>query len=499
MRQERDQNELWVKLYFKSIDQFYASIADKDAQQRAAYLITHLKAQQVERTLWALQKVYEWRLKGEAIPEDLIPALVVLVSNNNRSVRLEAARQLSYMGRLESANDLLAQLDKEKDDEVRTELFTALGAACKSALLNGGIPGEVKAKILDWAARFLNEKDETRAIKGADVIGKLLEKNGLPAQDIGKYLGLFTTRYDQSESNTLSAELLRIMTSLCADRSGCKNEARQRFQAIFAKAILDETDRVREEAVLGLINVDKVLALNSLRGALAQEKNARIRASIIELTSEVGDAQDLAWLLANVGSETETESSWQAILKILTRSDPKLLGQWLPRLAEARRQGRVTDGLWQALLKDAERKAEKDPAVLNEVLRLWAEFHQQKGDLKQARGYLTRLLQASPESQKASLETRIFVVDLQLEDVKTATATLQAILNQRDLDENEGLVQAVNGLLKNDSPEKTHQQTVALMIKGIKTEQARPNWDKLKARWASTNVKPVAAGAAKQG
>lgn len=498
MRQERAQNELWVELYFKSIDQFYVSIADKDAQQRAAYLITHLKAQQVERTLWALQKVYEWRLKGEAIPEDLIPALVGLVASNNRSVRLEAARQLSYMGRLESADNLLAQLDKEKDDEVRTELFTALGAACKSALLNGGIPGETKTKILSWAARFLNEKDEARATKGADVIGKLLEKNGLPAQDIGKYLDLFTDRYNKSEANTLSAELLRTMTSLCAERSGCKNEARQRFKAIFAKAITDETDRVREEAVLGLVNVDKVLALNSLRGSLTQEKNARIRTCIIEMTSEVGDAQDLMWLLANVGSEAETESSWQAILKILARSDPKLLAQWMPRLAEARQQGRVTDGLWQTFLKDAERKAEKDPAVLNEVLRLWADFHQQKGDLKQARGYLQRQLQASPGEKKASLETQIFAVDLQLEDVKTATATLQTILNQRDLDENEGLVQAVNSLLKNDSPEKTHQQTIAAVVKGIKIEQARPNWDKLKARWASAYAKQAVVGTAKQ-
>jgi len=494
MRQERAQKALWIDLYFKAIEQLYANIADKDAQQRAAFLIARLQAPQTERTLWALQKVYEWRLKGEAIPEGLTPVLVGLVSSNNRSVRLEAARQLSYMGRLESAPDLLTQLGKEKDDEVRTELFTALGAACKSALLNGGIPGETKAKILDWAARFLNEQDTAKAIKGADVIGKLLEKNSLPAADTGKYLDLLTTRYDRSEANALRGELLRTMTSLCTDRSGCRNEARQRFKAIFEKAILDETDRVREEAVPGLINIDEMLALNGLRGSFSKEKNPRIRSRIIELTSVVGDERDLEWLLANVGSEAETEASWQAILKILAQSEPELLEQWMRRLGEARQQGRVSDGLWQAFLKDAERKAEKKPVVLNEVLRLRVDYHRDKGELAQARAYLVRLLQGAEAEKKTALEVELFAMDLALGDVKTAAAALLKVLSQGDLDEKDGFVKAIDQLLAGDSADKTGRGTVESLLKALGGVQARPNWDKLKAGWLAAHVKPEAGG-----
>jgi len=498
MRQERTQKALWVELFFKAIDQLYTNIGDKNIQQRADFLITHLQAPQTERTLWALNKVYEWRLKPEAIPEGLTPVLVGLVSSGNRSVRLEAARQLSYMGRLESAPDLLVQLDTEEDDEVRTELFTALGAACKSALLNGGIPGDTKTKILNWAARFLGESDATKAIKGADVVGKLLEKNGLPAEDIDKYLGLLKTRYGQSQANTLRAELLRVMAALCADRSACRGEARMHFRAIFERAIEDETDRVREEAVLGLTNVDKVLALNALRIGVAKEENPRIRARIIELASEVGDAQDLQWLVPNVGSDRETEASWRTILKILARSEPELLEQWIPSLTEARQQKRVSDGLWQAFLRDAERKAEKKPAVLAEVLRLCADFYRDKGELRQAKAYLARLLQAQKAGDKTPLELELFVLDLHLGDVNAAEATLKSVLSQRDLDEKDGFVQAIDQFLQNDSAEKTRSQTVQAMLKALSIDQARPNWDKLKARWLPTDAEPENGGDAKQ-
>jgi len=497
LRQERAQKTLWSGLYFKAIDQLYANIGDKDAQQRAEFLIVRLQAPQAERTLWALQKVYELRLKGEKIPEGLTPVLVGLVASSNRSVRLEAARQLSYMGQLESAPDLLTQLDKEKDDEVRTELFTALGAACNSALLNGGVPAEIKTQILNWAARFLEEQDATRAVKGADVIGKLLEKNGLAAADMGKYLDLLKGRYRLSKTNVLTGELLRIMASLCADRSGCKNEARERFQPIFQTAIGDQTDRVREEAIQGLINVDKVLAINSLRASIAKEENQRIRARIIELASVAGVAQDLEWLLPSVGSDTETEAAWQAVIKILASSEPALLGQWMQRLKGIRQQERVGDGLWQDFLKDAERKAEKKPALLKEVLRLWVDFYRGKGDMKQARAYLARLYQLAQEGDKAALDVELFSVDLRLGDVKTAVATLQKLLGQGDLDEKNGYVQAITQLLANDSAEKTHRQTVEAILKAVKLEQARPNWEKLKGQWMPPEARPESGGTPK--
>ena len=121
----------------------------------------------------------------------------------------------------------------------------------------------------------------------------------------------------------------------------------------------------------------------------------------------------------------------------------------------------------------------------------------EKGDFKQARVYLVRLLQTAQEGEKTALEVELFATDLRLADVKTATATLKNVLSQRDLDEKEGLVQAIDQFLLDDSAEKTHRQTLEAIVKQLRVEQVRPNWDKLKAGWLPTEVKPASGGTTK--
>ena len=60
----------------------------------------------------------------------------------HRAVRLAAAIQLSYSGHIDSARSLLDHLQAESDTEVKTEIFVALGAACKSALSTWSRPRE---------------------------------------------------------------------------------------------------------------------------------------------------------------------------------------------------------------------------------------------------------------------------------------------------------------------------------------------------------------------
>ena len=58
LRQERAQTELWKRQYFDVLDKFYGQLP---AQDRGPFLVEHLKSQQSERKLWALNKVYELR------------------------------------------------------------------------------------------------------------------------------------------------------------------------------------------------------------------------------------------------------------------------------------------------------------------------------------------------------------------------------------------------------------------------------------------------------
>ena len=52
--------------------------------------------------------------------------------------------------------------------------------------------------------------------------------------------------------------------------------------------------------------------------------------------------------------------------------------------------------------------------------------------------------------------------------------------------------------MQDESAEKTYHQTIATVIRGIRTDQPRPIWDKLKARWMAEDVKPEGGDTTKQ-
>ena len=285
--------QLWQKMYLDSLDKIYESLTTDEA--KAKFLAEQLNDPKVSIKLWAMEKVSQWRVGTRAkLPSDEIATmLVALVSNENRDIRLKTAGLLSLMGEINSAEKLLEQVKVEQDEEVKAELFVALGGACYYAFLpNSGIKiaPEIKKQTLAIAAQYLASDDEKQAQKGAEVIKKLLEQDGLSLTEAESYLGLLAQKYEQQKNNgnsVLRGELLSYMASLCA-QSVYKDEAAKRFEPLFEQALKDQAGLVREAAMDGLIYIDKTTALQLLRKDFVNDDSAAVRKKLTDLAAEVG-------------------------------------------------------------------------------------------------------------------------------------------------------------------------------------------------------------------
>ncbi|MFA5252845.1 MAG: HEAT repeat domain-containing protein, partial [Phycisphaerae bacterium] len=312
--------------------------------------------------------------------------MVNLVSDQNKDVRLKTAGLLSLMGQLNSSQRLLQQLEIEQDDGVKTELFAALGGACYYAFLPGSevkVPEEVRKKTLEWATKFLLEENPKKAQKGAEVIKKLLEQNGLTPGEVDRYLSLFVERLNQQKDKAdgaLRGELLDAMAGLCGPRSVHKAEAAKVFGPFFEEALSDKADLVREASVEGLINIDKTNALGKLKEGFANDSSAKIRQRVIELAGEVGNGDDLTWLSEKLGS-AESEPAWQAMLTIFKAVEADVLDKWVGRLSSQDMEARLSDEQKISFLEIAERRAggEKSGEMLKNVRGQLARVYSKSG------------------------------------------------------------------------------------------------------------------------
>jgi len=336
MRQLKYEKEQWQERYLSALNKIYDGISNDAA--RGKFLVEQLTGSEVTVKLWALDKISQWRVgtRSELPITELGPILVGLISDQDRNIRLKTAKLLSLMGELNSAEKLLGQFKVEQDDEVRMELFVALGGACYYAFLpNSGISvsPDIRKQTLELAAGYLSDKDPKKAQKGAEAIKKLLEQNGLAAGEVNRYLGLLAERYKQRQAETdaaLRGELLSAMAGLCA-KSVYSAEAIRIFKPLFEESLYDQTDLVREAAVNGLVYIDKTRALKMLRKDFINDNSAVVRAKLIELAGEVGGQDDLVWLAEKIGTTTEGEPAWQAMLKIFKGSAAVALAGWIDK------------------------------------------------------------------------------------------------------------------------------------------------------------------------
>jgi HEAT repeat protein len=486
LQKERD---VWQKLYLGALDRIYDGLSDEG--QRGKLLTEQLGRSESAVRLWALDKVSQWRIGTQPkLPAEIGPVLVKLISDDNRDVRLATAKLLSLTGELGSAERLAEQFKAEQDEQVKLELFVALGAACHYALVpTSGIQltPELRKQTLEWAAEYLNDEDTKRAYTGAEVVRKLLEPGGLAEDEAAKYLDLLVERYDRERQNPegmLRGELLGTMARLCG-QSTYRPESAKRFATLFEKALNDDNELVRETAVDGLICIDKPRALKLLAKNFVNDRSQIIRNRVMELAAEVGSKDDLQWLWDKVGANSESKAAWQAMLKIFNGCDVGTVEGWLDKLDSQVSGQKLSDEQWIAFLELAERKvvAENRAATARAVREKLARLYIGAGQFAQAAECLGKLRETAQTSeQKEVILGQLMEVYLRWPKVESAARLVGNCLLGGDLGSDSAVIHSIEAFW--DKPAGGADPNVVLeSFREIKPAEQRPKWEQQMARW----------------
>jgi HEAT repeat protein len=485
MSQLKDEVKKWQVLYLSALDREYDGISDDAA--RGNFLKKHLGNSEARVKLLALDKVYQWQFASgkPKLPAELEPILLNLISDPDKDVRLKTAG-LSVLGRMNSAQPLLAQLESESDDQVKIELLAALGEACSKALLVTPvkITPEVRKQALELAAKYLKEEDTGKARKGAEVLRKLLEPNGLKQEEFDGYLVLFVERYNQQKEkpdSALRGELLSAMANLCKQDSTGRIMAAKLFEPLFIEALSDKTDFVRETAVDGLINIDKAVALKRLR-KYVDDSSEILRKKVIDVAGDVGGKEDLAWLVEKIGSNSESGPAWQAMLKIFDGSDSATLKEWMETLTSPESKTKLPADQKIAFLKKAEAKAAGETKMLETVRKKLAELYYETGQFEREAEYWDMLNKAAPTAkEKEVILPKLLDAYLRSSKEELATEVVRECLAKGDLSSGNTVLNSIDNYLS--KPSGADPNVVIKALSGVKLPEARPNWQKWLKGW----------------
>ena len=482
--------DLWQRRFKSELDKRYESISEDAA--RGEFLAAYLVDTETIVRLWALDKAYKWRVApGSKLPGKLGPVLIKLISDGDRDVRLITAELLALMPKLNSASPLLTQLGAEQDDQVKTKLLVALGGACSNAILSNPAATispemkEIRKKTLEWAAKFLFEENTEKARNGAEVIKKLLNRDGLEPKEVDRYLGLLSERYNKQKDKpdgTLRGELLNEMAALCVQDSTCREKAAKFFKKLFVEALRDESNFVREAAVDGLTYINRTNALKLLRADFINDPSIKLREKIIALADAVGGKEDLNWLAEKIGLNSESDPAWQAMLKIFTGSDTGVLKEWMDKLTVQSSKIKLSDEQKIDFLEIAE-NAKGNSEYMPEIRKKLAGLYYKTDQYEQAEGYLSILYEMAqtPEGKKAILPN---LLDACLKGAKPKrTAELvKSCLKEGDLDPNSIVVQSINNYFSKPPVSADPNEVLKVLI-AIKVPQGRPQWNQQLKNW----------------
>ena len=500
MRRIETKLDMWQQLYLAALGKYYDSISSDAGADKGACLAEHLGSSEKIVRLWALGKVEEWRTgTTPKLPAELGPVLNNLILDPDKDVRLKTAKLLSLMGELSSAEKLLEQHRIEPYDEVKTEIFVAFGAACSYASLPDStvkISPQIRKQALYLSSEYLSEQKPEKARKGAEVMKKLLEQDGLTAVEAGNYLGQFVERYKQEEGKadgTLRGELLNAMAGLCA-QSVYKAQAKKLFKASFEEALSDETNMVREAAVDGLVYIDRARALKMLRKDFVNDPSIIVRTKVIELIGEVGGKGDLALLAKKIGSTPESNLAWQAMVKIFRSSscDAAVLDKWIGEFDSTSTKSKLSDEQMLSLLETAEGKAESEnkPEMLKRIREKLAGLYKKSGKFKQAADYYGVLYQTvEPPEAKEAILADLLDVYLRWPNVEQAAILVDNCLLAKDLDPNSALALSIDGYFAHPPVGADPNKTIEALSK-INAPEARPMWHRQLKRWMNRVKQP---------
>lgn len=502
MSQLRKEVKKWQDLYLSALDKIYEGMSEDAA--RGKFLKEHLGNSEVRIKLWAIDKVYKWQFASGApkLPVELEPILLNLISDPDKEVRRRTLG-LSYLGRMDSAKQLLAQLESESDDQVKIALLDALGGVCSNALSvkPAKITPETRKKALEFAKQFLSEDDTGKARKGAEVLGKLLEPNGIKQEELEGYFSLLVTRYNQQKEqpdSALGGELLSAMAGLCKQKSAGRVVAAKLFRHLFVEALSDKADFVRERAVDGLIYIDPAAALARLRANFYDDSSEILRKKLIDLAGEVGGKEDLPKLAGKIGSNSEGGPAWQAMLKIFDGSDSATLKEWMGKLILENSTIELTNEQKIAFLQKAEVKAAAEPKMLERVIEQLAEVYYTTGQFERAAEYLDRQYKAaSTAGDKDALLPKLVDASLRGSKVDLAVKLVGECLAKEDFSNDNAVFDSISNFM--NKPSGADPDTVLKALSRVKFSGARPQWQQWLKNWTNRLGKNGEAEKAEEG
>lgn len=390
LREIQTERDRWQRLYLGVLDKQFETA---DEASRIAMALERLDSDLPAIRLWSLDKLD--RYPTSAVQTVMRDKLLALLNDESRLVRLKTARVLNNMSALNPAEKLLERFRQEKDPEVALALFEALGEACFFAFSPGSkieLPAEVKLQTLEIASGYLNSEDVETAKKGAEIVRKILDLNGLSQDQAVGYLEQLVQRYQLSvqRNSTLRGDLLGIMARLC-ERGAQRERAGKMYLPYFVEALgVTDNPSVRLAAATGLSNLDKAQALRLFKQYnLIQEGSPALRLLVIDAAGQAGQPDDLEWLAGFLATNGQTESVLLAFRSICQRATGSVSAEWADRLDKNGTQPAFV----RELLELAEQKAlgEKNSILLSEVHVRLAEWFAARQTPEQLAAYLGKV------------------------------------------------------------------------------------------------------------
>jgi hypothetical protein len=338
---------------------------------------------------------------------------------------------------------------------VAVALFEALGEACFFAFSPGSkvvLPPEFKTQTMLIADSYASKDDPEMAKKGAEVLRKLLELDGLTPKEATKYLETIKNRYLQEtdKKGPVRGDLLAIMARLC-NQGSQKAIAVKLYRQIFEDVLRnrDENSLVRQAAAAGMVSVDPTAAMKLFRELNINTDNSpTVRLIVINQAGQNGTIEDLAWLTGQLGLNGEGELAWTAIIEILKRQDAKVVAEWSDRLAQ---NPSVGDQI-REVLELAEQKAEsqKEGDLLCDLQVRLLKWHLGKGSYEHVAAYREKLVLntlANNDIRKDAIaQTNAYAVEayLQLRQYSKTADVVSGMLRDNTLNDKSEILDMIN-------------------------------------------------------
>ena len=274
------------------------------------------------------------------------------------------------------------------------------------------------------------------------------------------------------------------MAALCSQDSTYKEKAIQLYKKLFLEALHDEVNFVREAAVDGLAYINKTEALKILSKDYINDPSLILREKIIALADEVGGPEDLNWLSEKVGSNSESDPAWQAMLKIFNGSDAGVLKEWMGRLILQNSKIKLTNEQKIDFLKIAE-AAKGNIDNKPEINKKLAALYYETGQFEQAADYLNIVYGAAQKPEdKQEILPKLLDACLKGSKLVRATELIRLCLTQGDLDPNSTVAQSINNYFTKPPVGSNPSEFLQILV-AIKVPQGRPKWQQQLKNWTN--------------